>query len=157
VTPTPENTPGNRPADEPVSVPDQTVSIPFLMLADRAEVLLGKLYVMGGLFTTFGTTVEPASLTFAVALAVEVPWNAANELVDMAIIFEDLDANEVARVSFGMTVGRPPHLTRGAIQRVPFAIPSITLVVPRAGEYVARATINGTPGPRVQFQIQRLG
>lgn len=157
MTPTPDNPPNDLPETEPVNVPDQNASIPFLMLADRAEVLLGKLYVMGGLFSTFATLVEPASLTFALALAVDVPWNAANEQADLAIIFEDIDGVEVARVAFGMMVGRPPHLKRGAVQRVPFALPTLTLVVPKAGEYIARSTINGTSGPRVQFNVQKLG
>lgn len=157
MTPAPHEEPADQAADQRVAVPAQQPGLPFLLLADRAEVLQGKLYVMGGLLDVFLVQTEPAVISFALALAVDIPWNAANEQINIAVIFEDGDGREVARVGFGMMVGRPPQLRPGTTQRVPFAIPTLTLTVPRMGEYVARTTVNDQDGPRVPFRVQRLG
>jgi hypothetical protein len=146
-----------QPVDHPATVPDQRPRISFLLLADRAEVLIGKLYIMGGMITNFFITQEPAPVSFAIALAVEVPWNAANEKIDIAVTFEDSDGQEIARVAFGLTVGRPPNLRPGTTQVVPFALQQITLVLPKVGEYVARSLIDGAEDRRVPFTVVRLG
>ena len=138
-------------------LPAQHASIAFLMFADRAEVLLGKLYVMGGLIDGFVVAQVPAPVVFSLALAIDVPWSAANEQLDVAVLFEDNDGKEVARVAFGLTVGRPPTLARGSTQRVPFAIAQLNFIAPATGDYVARSLINTVEGPRLPFRVMQLG
>jgi uncharacterized protein DUF6941 len=106
---------------------------PLFMLCDFAEVLNGKLYVMGG-----GFDVILADVTAQLALAViwRVPWDQANRPheLDIQLFSEDCepvtdaDANEI-RAKGQMEVGRPAGMTPGQAISAPLAvrIPALSL------------------------------
>src|SRR5665213_2398604 len=77
---------------------DQAPEIRTLLLADRAEVLNGKLYVMGGAINIFYGLRFPTALLFGVALVVAIPWNHTNEDMKIAVVFSDADGNVLGRM-----------------------------------------------------------
>ena len=67
------------------------VEVDFLILADLAEVLNGKLYMMGGAWDRrhFRDIAAPVPLTIVVGVL--VPWNLTNEPHRLRIRLEDED------------------------------------------------------------------
>lgn len=107
----------------------------FVMLADRAEVLKGKLYMMGGGWSQATMRSWNESLLMAIAMGILVPWNATNQDYRIRVWFEDADGGRVGpQMDAGFRTGRPPHLDPGTTQRVLIAINS-SLKIPGKGEY----------------------
>lgn len=92
-----------------------------LLLADAAEAVNGKLYILGGGWSITG----PGPVPFAIAMKIEVPWDQANtrhqlrlELLDgdgqLVELPQEPDAEAKPMVISGsFEVGRPPGLPVG--------------------------------------------
>jgi hypothetical protein len=141
---------------EPIESISDRVQISVLLLADRAEVSQGKLYIMGGSFDTCVAASLPAPVQFGVALVIRVPWNETNEKHDLALQIVTADGQSIAEMKMAFNTGRPSFLGKGDEQRVPFAIPQISLALPSFGTYVVRTTVNGQPGPMVPFHVRQV-
>lgn len=138
-------------------ITDQVSRIDFVMLADRAEVCNGKLYVMGGILDRFFVSETPTAINFSVALGIVVPWNATNQPMQVRLSFQTEEGQELGSAEFSATAGRPPHLPQGDIQRMALAIPGINLSVPHLGLYVVLATLGDEQPIRVPFRAVPLG
>lgn len=92
--------------------------IDFLILAERAEVLNGKLYLMGGVIDRLWSAADPPVVNFCVALGILIPWNATNEPMDVHVSIQSDEGVESAHLNWQMTVGRPPLLQGGDVQRL---------------------------------------
>jgi hypothetical protein len=120
-----------------------------LLLADWAEVLNGKLYVMGGGWTETGPTPTPSAL----AALVEVDWDETNRehtarftLVDgdnQAVTVPTPTGHEPLFVETKFNVGRPPHVKPGTSFNVPIAINVGPIPLPPGKVYVWRCHLNG--------------
>jgi len=130
--------------------------IDFLILAERAEVLNGKLYLMGGVIDRLWSNTDPAVINFCVALGIVVPWNATNEPMDVRVSVHTDEGVELAQLQWQMTIGRPPLLQKGDVQRGVIASPPLALQVPAFGLYVVVATLNERQ-KRVPFRVVPLG
>lgn len=140
------------------TVPDvaalNQLEIDFLILADRAEAVNGKLYMMGGGWdrTLVDDINQPVVFSFAVGIL--VPWNATNHTHSLEIKIENLDGTPTDfRLQAQFNQGRQPWLTLGETQRVMLAIPGIPVKFPGLGSYVAVARINGTIVKRTPFHL----
>ena len=96
---------------------DTTTSIEWLILADAAEVVGGKLYVMGGGWDRLTVHSQSAKKNLAVALALRVPWHETNRQhafqIDMT--YEDGSPDrQRQRCLRGRTPGRYPTRTAAA-------------------------------------------
>lgn len=92
-----------------------------ILLADAAQAISGKLYILGGGWSITG----PDPVPFSVAVKIEVPWDQANvshdvrlELLDgdgrLVLLPHDPDAEPQPLVIDGaVEVGRPPKLLPG--------------------------------------------
>lgn len=90
-----------------------------LLLADSAQALDGKLYILGGGWSIIGPDPSP----MAIALKIDVPWDQANvkhplrlELVDEdgnAFMVETPDGEQPLRIEAQLEVGRPPGTRAG--------------------------------------------
>jgi uncharacterized protein DUF6941 len=93
-----------------------------LLLADFAEAINGKLYVMGGGWSI----TAPAPGPMALAVKIEVPWNEANKSHELTMQLVDADGQPVVfspeeegkagagvEVKGDFEVGRPPGLMPG--------------------------------------------
>ena len=120
-----------------------------LMLADYAEAVNGKLYIMGG-----GRTVPgPAPSSFAIAVLIEIPWDETNRRHVLRVDLVDGDGRPVmvstptgerpVEIDGGFEVGRPAGLKPGAPQTVPVAMNIGPLPLAPGRDYVWRCSVNG--------------
>lgn len=92
-----------------------------MLLADAAEAVNGKLYILGGGWSVTG----PGPVPFAIAIKVEVPWDQANMQHNLRLELVDSDGHPVMVaqeqeqeprplvINGDFEVGRPPGLPRG--------------------------------------------
>jgi len=130
----------------------RTPTIDFLILADRAEIHDGKLYLMGGVVDRMYALTEPPIANFHVAIGLEIPWNATNQSMDVHLSFQTEEGAELAHISWQMIAGRPPFLRAGDVQRTALASPQLALPVPGIGKYVVIARLNEQE-KRVPFRV----
>lgn len=115
--------------------------VDFLILADRAESINGKLYLMGGVWDQIGVIDFSKPVVFSIALGILIPWNATNLDHKLRVRLLDEDSNQLFSVDGGFKVGRPPQLPQGASQHNVLAI-TVSAVLPKPGTYSVEAAIN---------------
>jgi len=132
---------------------DDGLQIDFLVLADYAEAVNGKLYLMGGAWDRIGVRDASQPMRFGVALAILVPWTATNQNHALRLTLEDADGSERGMlVESTFVTGRPPELAPGSTQRVLLAVNSL-MPPPPAAEYALVAAIDGEERRRVIFTV----
>jgi hypothetical protein len=130
---------------------DESVEVDFLLLADRAEVINGKLYAMGAAWDRLGIGDFSKPVPISVALGVLVPWSSTNQSHRVELTLRDADGSPVEfRVEADFVAGRPPILN-GETQRVLLAIPGASVVLPRPGGYALAAAVDGVEMKVVRF------
>lgn len=120
-----------------------------LMLADYAEAVNGKLYIMGGGWTVTG----PGPSSFAIAVLIEIPWDETNRPHVLHVDLLDGDGRPVTvstptgerpvEIDGGFEVGRPAGLKPGTPQTVPVAMNIGPLPLAAGRDYVWRCKVNG--------------
>jgi hypothetical protein len=101
-----------------------------MLLADSAQAVGGKLYILGGGWSLIG----PAPTPMALAIKIDLPWDRANIKHHWRLELLDVDERPV-RVDTGidgerqplflegeLEVGRPPGLKAGTALDIPLAI-----------------------------------
>lgn len=134
--------------------------IEFLILADLAEVVNNKLYMMGGGWNhiqrpaSVGGAGPPPSV-FSVAISVLVGWNETNQKHNLRLTIEDGDATQcLAEMKADFEVGRPPGIPPGSDQRALLAI-SASVTFPSPGVYRVLAAM-GERSRSVSFWVHDL-
>jgi hypothetical protein len=124
-----------------VQLPETGPSVEFLLLADRAEAINGKLYLMGGAWDRLlvGDFAQPQAISIAVGVL--VPWTATHEEHRLSARITDEDETEVANVLVGFRTGTPAQMQRTETQKVILAF-QIQVKLQRPGTYVVRAVVN---------------
>ena len=132
------------------------------MLADYAEAVNGKLYIMGGGRTFAG----PAPSSFAIAFLIEIPWDETNRRHVLHVDLVDGDGRPVTvstptgersvEIDGGFEVGRPAGLKPGTPQTVPVAMNIGPLPLAPGHDYVWRCSVNGVTEDawRLPFSIK---
>ncbi len=110
------------------------MDIEYALLADYAEVVNGKLYLVGGGWDLRTAGEAPANARFAVALGVRIAWEETNIPVELTVALEDDDGAGLLRADGRLQVGRPPHLPAGASQLSQAAL-ILGADLPRFGGY----------------------
>ena len=131
---------------------DATTSIEWLILADAAEVVGGKLYLMGGGWDRLTVHSQPAKKNLAVALALRVPWHETNRQHAFQIDMTDEDGKQVVSVNGATEVGRPAGIPPGQPQLVQFVV-NFDATFEKLGTYVITARVNETQERAVRFNI----
>lgn len=130
-------------------------TVDFLIIADRAEVVNGKLYMMGGGWDRLYVVDFTQQQSISIATAILVPWNATNQIHSLAIRIETQDANELAALGLNFNTGRPPTLGQAESQRVVLAF-QLAIRLPAPGTYVIKALINDEESKKTIFYAQLL-
>jgi hypothetical protein len=131
-----------------------SVEIDFLLLADRAEAVNGKLYMMGGAWDRMWVQDIGQASPLSFAIGILVPWNATNTPHQLALWLEDHDGASVGfRAELEFAAGRPPTAEQGETQRVVLALPSVPITFSVYGMHVVKATIDGDTKKRVEFRV----
>ena len=139
--------------DEP-----EDISIPYMLLADSAESVGGKLYILGGGWDHImipnlpATSIKP----FALALGITVPYTHTNRKFACTLELIDADGAEIGdTLRFDLETGRPPGLTVGTAQTMPLAIMT-NPEFPAAGRYTFVAQIDGQIKASVAMEVMPL-
>lgn len=99
-----------------------------MMLADAAQAIQGKLYILGGGWSITGPQPNPSAL----AIKIEVPWSETNKRHHLKIELVDSDHNPIMAptptgeespfiITCDFEVGRPPGLIPGTPIDIPLA------------------------------------
>jgi hypothetical protein len=130
------------------------MGVEFVLLADRAESIGGKLYVMGGGFDRVGLGQIPGAANFDVAVSVLVGYNETNVPIAFELRCEDPDGQPVFPPMQGsIEVGRPPGMAAGSQQRVMLVLRGpFTFQAP--GEYAWVALLDGEERHRTAFRVE---
>jgi hypothetical protein len=132
------------------------VNIHALMLADSAQAVDGKLFILGGAWNMLRFPEFPASLMVGIAVAIDVDWNETNRRHHLDIHFEDADGNEMEpRIGADFEAGRPPGAIAGAELRIVLAVNG-PVTIPGPGSYAAVAMIGGEELARSRFQAVQV-
>ncbi len=128
------------------------MSVPFhvtVLLADAAQAVGGKLYILGGGWSTTGPHPTPSAL----AIYIKVPWDQANRRHRMRLDLVDSDGNPVevdspigsqpVVVESEIEVGRPPGTAPGTPLDIALAINLGPLPLAPGSRYEWRMTIGG--------------
>jgi hypothetical protein len=137
-----------------------------MFLADRAEAINGKLYVMGGAWDRLQVPELPGPLPvpISVAVVITVPWSLTNREFTFSLELVDVDnaplpiTEEGEVFSIPFEVGRPPGLRQGRPQKNVLSVtigPGLEFEKP--GTYSFRGMIDGEELSRATFDLVTAG
>jgi hypothetical protein len=130
---------------------EERLEVDFLLLADRAEAINGKLYMLGGAWERVGVNDFGQPLGISIALGVLVPWSQTNVSHAVVLTLRDADGRGLNfRIEASFVTGRPPFLS-GETQRVLLAIPGASVLLPGPGDYLIVASLDGVEAKSVRF------
>jgi len=127
-------------------------AIDFLILADKAEAVNGKLYMMGGGWDLLTVANSEAPMVFSCALGILVPWLATNLDHRCMLHLQNADGGTLFEMTIGFRAGRPPHLEEGATQRLMIALP-LSVQFQKPGVHVLVAQTGGDE-KRARFEVR---
>jgi Family of unknown function (DUF6941) len=129
-----------------------------MMLADAAQAVAGKLYVLGGGWSIVG----PEPMPMAIALKIDVPWDSANRRHTLRLVLVDDDDQPVVvptptgeravELSADFEVGRPPGTKPGTDLDVVFGVNILPMPLKTDSRYVWRCHIDDQT--REEWQVR---
>lgn len=125
----------------------------WLILADAAEVLGGKLYLMGGGWDNLTISQSlPSERQMAIAASFRIPWHETNQRHTVEIEVASEDGAILAVINGQLEVGRPPGVKQGQDQRSQVAF-GLNAKFGALGTYVIVARVEGEEQGRVPFNV----
>ncbi|HLT21428.1 MAG TPA: hypothetical protein VKZ96_18380 [Thermomicrobiales bacterium] len=129
--------------------------VEWIILADSAEILNSKLYLMGGGWDRLVVNQDfPVRQIISIAVSFAVGWDETNIRMPMEIQIKDDQGNQLSRVQGHIEAGRPPGITPGQTQRVQAAF-KFSLRFEREGVYTVSALINDKLEGQTHFSLVR--
>lgn len=134
------------------------MEIEWMILADAAQVLGNKLYLLGGGWDIIGVNSPfPAQHKMALALSIKVSWNETNQkhTLEVEIISESPATEEPKRlmkVDGQFEMGRPPGIRQGQDQRLQMAF-DVVLSLDSPGVKTVVARLEGQELRRTDFSV----
>jgi hypothetical protein len=128
----------------------------FLLLADRAEALNGKIYAMGAGWNQLRFPQLPFQWGFSVAVAVDVPWHLTDQRHVMKVHIEGPDGEWLGdEFELEFEAGRPPGAIEGQDQRMVLALQTqATFEV--EGPHAVSVTLADEEVGRSRFSLIRI-
>jgi hypothetical protein len=126
----------------------------YLMLADSAQVVGEKLYLLGGGWTMLNAPQLPFSVPIGIAVGINVDWLETNRRhsFKLELLHEDDGGRVLVSVEGEFEAGRPPGIPAGMVQKVQMAF-NVTPKFERAGPYVARLMLDNQTAKRQTFNV----
>lgn len=129
------------------------MEVEWLILADAAQVVGNKLYLLGGGWDRLTINRKlPTQHTLALAASFRVPWNETNQKHSFEIEISDGDGNIIGSVGGQFEVGRPPGIPPGQDQRTQVSV-SATMQINELGSYQVVSRLNGQEGRTLPFNV----
>lgn len=119
------------------------MDIDYAVIADYAEIVGGKLYLMGGGWDTTYAAEAPAMVRLAIAVGIRVSWTETGKNLPVRIVVEDDDGQVLVTIDGAVTVGRPEGLVPGSPQLTSMAA-NVAFNAPRFGGYRVMVTAGET-------------
>jgi hypothetical protein len=122
--------------------PAERLQIDFVILADSAQVIGNKLYMLGGGWNLYRAQSYPVNAPFAVAIGVLVPWSETNRRHRFEFVIKASEGMELGKGAGEFEVGREVGIRAGMKQRFTLAVNGqMRLEAP--GTYEITVTIPG--------------
>lgn len=140
------------------------MELEWLILADFAQVINGKVYVQGGGWTALTVNKEfPIRQRVGIAASFIVPWPETNQQHSVEIEVQTDDGKQIAKIDGAFEVGRPAGIPVGQDQRAQLAgnltlelNPGTYALVGRVeGQEAGRTHFNVVPGPMQAMKLQQ--
>lgn len=133
------------------------ITIEYMVVADGAHSVGGKLYVLGGgwdhLFVP--TLPGPAVQPFALAVSVKIPWHLTNRRFACTFELTDADNQPIGDpLRMDMEQGRPPGSRQGSALPLLMAL-SVNPHFPQEGRYVFHGSIDQERLRTVAFEVHQ--
>jgi hypothetical protein len=124
--------------------------VDYLLVADRAEVVNGKLYFMGGSWDRVQPQQFPHRMMLGIALGVRIPVAYTDDEHTVAV---ELLHDETRLIGFEakLATGRPPGMA-GMDMLVPLAF-NLPIAIPGEGQLTLKAVIDGKHGRRHEIKV----
>lgn len=137
------------------------------MLADSAEAVNGKLYLLGGGWDTLAVTTLPTVQSrVAVAVLVHTGWNDTDEPHEVTLHLETEDgvriplarnpadpSRPIDTLATRLTTHRSPLIRPGDDQTVPLTFTVNDLLLERAGGFSWVIGVDGEPAERLPMRV----
>jgi hypothetical protein len=124
--------------------------VDYLLVADRAEVVNGKLYLMGGAWDRIQPSAFPHRMIVGIALGVRIPFAHTDDQHTVAVEMQQ-DEQRLVGFEAKLTTGRPPGMA-GMDMLVPMAF-NIPVSIPAEGQVVLRASVDGRTPRRHEIRV----
>jgi hypothetical protein len=134
------------------------MEVEWLILADAAQVVGNKLYLMGGGWDKLTVNnAFPADQRCALALSLRVDWNETNQKhsFEVEILSEDSlteQPRSLMKAGGQFEIGRPPGISPGQDQRFQMAL-DMTLKIDGPGTKTVVARVEGQEMRRLSFNV----
>ena len=136
-----------------------------MLLADAAQAVGGKLFILGGGWSVIG----PGPAPMAIAMKIDVPWDQTNQRHRWVLDLVDQDAHPImvptedgerpVQISGDFEVGRPAGLAQGTPIDLPLAISVGAIPLPPGSRCVWQLSIDGKADPAwtLAFDVRAPG
>ena len=129
------------------------MEVGFLLLADHAEAVNGKLYMVGGGWNVLRMPELPHDWAFHIGLGLDVGWEETNSQHELRVEVHDPDGNELGDgLVAEFEAGRPPGMPAGQEQRLVMSI-GTGVTFSTAGPHAAIVQANGEEIGRARFYV----
>jgi hypothetical protein len=133
-------------------------SIDFAVLADAAQAIGGKLYLLGGGWDTLRVAGFPARHhTMAIGMRIRVPWTWTGRRTSLSIDLQDEDGHslfERGRLVHLFEVGRPQNVPEGSDIGLVRAFTFNNVPLPKPGGYAFAIAVNDVEVERLRFMVR---
>lgn len=129
--------------------------IDFLLLADHAEAINGKLYLMGGAWDRLMLSDFNQPQRFSLALGILVPWSGTDEEFHLTLAIENEDGEVVETFDANVVQGRPPTAVPGQSFRALLALNG-AVRIPAPGTYRVVARLSNGNQKTTSFHVSAL-
>lgn len=131
------------------------MDIEYAVLADFAEIVGGKLYLMGGGWDTTSATTAPAQVRIAVAVGIRIDWTELGKALPVVITVEDDDGQEYVRIEGAVTANRAANAVEGASQLSQMAA-NVAVALPNFGGYRVHIRADDQLERRLPFRMVQV-
>ena len=129
------------------------MEVEFLILADAAQAVNGKLYVLGGGWSTLHPVALPLTHQVSVAAGFRIPWNETNQVHHIEIAIVTADGNPIVPPLRGeLEMGRPAGLRPGSDQTPVIAMTANTRFE-RDGRYEVQVRVEDQIVKTITFDV----
>jgi hypothetical protein len=127
--------------------------VEWIIMADSAEVVNSKLYLMGGGWDRLVVNQPfPIQQLVSIAVSFAVGWDETNIVQPMEVLVKDEEGKQFAKVQGQIEAGRPRGITPGQSQRVQLAF-KLPLRFEKPGSFTVSALIDDKLEGQTHFSI----